>query len=129
MKYISHTSPLSGAQETEYLERIVIKVNRKYIFIETDTIQYIKASGYYAEIFTESGERYVYRISMAELAEKLNPTFFSRVNRSAIIHRNYVKEVVSEGQGEYSIVMTDRTSFPLSKTQKGPFLEKMGIRP
>lgn len=128
MHYISKNSPSLGGPETAYLERIVLKSNKKYLFIETHTIQYINASGYYAEIFTEMGERHVYRISMTELSEKLNPMVFSRVNRSAIVNMTFVKEVISEGQGDYSIVMMDRTTFPLSKNQKASFLERMGIR-
>lgn len=128
MDYISGNMPTLTDTEPDYLERIVLKANKKYIFIETNTIQYIKASGYYAEIFTDTEQKYVYRISMTELSEKLNPKDFSRVNRSAIVNRNFVKEVISEGLGDYSIIMTDRTTFPLSKTNKGSFLEKMGIR-
>lgn len=128
INYVSRNTTSYGYGEPEYLERIVLKTNKKYIFVETESIQYIKASGYYAEIYTEIGQKHVYRISMTEMSIKLNPSVFSRVNRSAIVNINFIKEIISEGQGDYSIVMLDRTSFPLSKSQKGAFLDKMGIR-
>ncbi|MDC8002852.1 LytTR family DNA-binding domain-containing protein [Aureisphaera galaxeae] len=128
MKYISGNKPELGDTPAGYLDKIVLKSNKKYIFVATENVQYIKASGYYAEIFTHKGEKHLYRISMTELSQKLDPTSFSRVNRSAIVNRNFVKEVISEGLGDFSIVMTDQTAFPLSKTHKSTFLKQMGIR-
>ncbi|GAB5398822.1 MAG: LytTR family DNA-binding domain-containing protein [Aureisphaera sp.] len=127
MHYISEGVNITDHPQ-EHLEKIVLKSNKKYIFIETEMVKYIKASGYYAEIFTQQGDKHLYRISMTALSQKLNPGTFSRVNRSAIVNRNFVKEVISEGQGDFSIVMTDREAFPLSKTQKATFLTQMGIR-
>ncbi len=128
MKYIAASKNTLVDQQQGYLEKIVMKTNRKYIFVETKTIQYIKASGYYAEIYTIAGDKHLHRISMTELSQKLNPKSFSRVNRSAIVNRNFIKEVISEGLGDFSIVMTDHSPFSLSKTHKNSFLKQMGIK-
>ncbi len=128
MRYLSNNEGGFKDQSSGYLDKIVLKTNKRYFFVPTETIRYIKASGYYAELYTDTTNKHLYRISMTELSQKLDPGSFSRVNRSAIVNRNYIKEVVSEGLGDFSIVMVDQTSFPLSKTHKSTFLKQMGIK-
>ncbi|MBX2826763.1 MAG: LytTR family DNA-binding domain-containing protein [Flavobacteriaceae bacterium] len=128
MAYISRERPMLDDLSHGYLEKIVLKSKKKYIFIPTESVSHIKACGYYAEIFTQKGNKHIYRISMTDFIDKLDPKFFSRVNRSAIVNRTFIKEVVSEGLGDFSIVMADQTAFPLSKTYKSTFLKRMGIK-
>jgi two-component system LytT family response regulator len=111
-----------------YLDKVVLKVNKKFSFIKVEDILYVKASGYYAEIFTKEKQRYVYRISMTDFIKQLNPMQFSRVNRSTILNRNFIKEVVSEGLGDYSVIMNDRVTFNVSKNFREDFLIKLGIK-
>ncbi len=111
-----------------YLEKVVLKVGKKYYFIPVDTIKYIVSSAYYAEIFTMDGAKHLYRISMSDFIQKLSPDHFIRVNRSTIVNLREIKEVVSEGQGDYCIVMQDNTSFSLTKNFKTPFLEATHIK-
>ena len=117
-----------GKNKDSFLEQLVLKMNKKYYFVKTKEINYVKASGYYAEIFTANGKKHVYRISMTDLTEKLNPDEFSRINRSAIVNRNQIKEIVSEGLGDFSAIMKDGTSFSVTKHYKSEFLKQMGIR-
>lgn len=111
-----------------YIETIVLKSKKKYYFLQVSDIKYITSSGYYAEIFTETNERHVHRISMTELQSKLDPMIYFRINRSTIIHKKHVQEIISEGAGDYSIVMNDKTPFVLSKKYKSDFLKHMGIK-
>ena len=98
-----------------------------YYFVPTDEIKYIISSAYYAEIFTEDNNKHIYRISLNEFIVKLNNNFM-RINRSAIIHNRFIKEIISEGMGGYSIVMKDGKSFSLSKKYKDIVLAQLNIR-
>ena len=115
-------------QEKKYLETLVLKSKKKYYFLQVTNIKYITSSGYYVELFTKTNERHVHRISMKELISKLDPIAFFRINRSVIIHKKYIHEVISEGIGDYSVVMNDNTSFALSKKYRSTFLNHMGIK-
>ncbi|NER14250.1 response regulator [Leptobacterium flavescens] len=115
-------------EESSYLENVVIKRGKKYYFVPVDQIKYITSSAYYAEIFTLNNEKHVYRISMNDFISKLDPANFSRINRSSIINTRQLKEVISEGLGDFSIVMQDGQSFPLSKIYKQDFLRKLNIK-
>ena len=115
-------------EEPTYLEQIVLKLNKKYYFVKTKDINYIKSSGYYAEIFTADKKKHLYRISMTDLILKLDPEHFSRINRSVIINKKQIKELVNEGLGDFSVILKDGNSFAITKLYKGDFLKKMGIK-
>lgn len=112
----------------KYLERIVLKLAKKYFFIEVEDIKYITSSSYYAQIFTKQGDKHLYRTSMTDLMEKLSPELFIRVNRSSILNRSRIKEIISEGQGDFSIRMDDGQTFSLSQKYKSEFLKVMDIK-
>lgn len=136
-QYISKISQLmelldnahvSVGSTVSYLERVVIKLGKKYYFVPTDTIKYISSSSYYAEIFTLDNAKHTYRISMSEFMSKLNPAMFARISRSTIVNVLHVKEVVSEGQGDYSIVMRDGRAFSLTNKYRESFLSLLNIK-
>lgn len=128
MNHMTANNATSFSTPRSYLENIVVKSNRAYSFIPTDTILYIKSSAYYAEIFTVNKGKYLHRISMKELAFRLDPTVLLRINRSAIINLKHIKEVISEGMGDFSVVMNDKSSFGISKSYKTAFLKHVGIK-
>ena len=41
--------------EESYLDKIVLKVGKKYVFARTKDIKYITSSAYYAELFMKDG--------------------------------------------------------------------------
>ena len=132
---VQHLIRLLGNEGTElpnapnkYLERIVIKLGKKYYFVDTKDIKYITSAAYYAEIFTIAQEKHVYRISMSDLIKKLSPNDFIRVNRSSILRLQEIKETISEGLGDFTIIMNDGKSFPLSKIYKEAFFQKIDLR-
>jgi len=115
-------------ENNTYLSKVVLKKNKKYYFIQIEEIIYIKSSSYYAEIYTKNNEKHIYRISMSDFILKLNPDLFARINRGTIINIQSLKEIVSEGMGDYSLVMNDGSSFALTKKYKDAFLKKSGIK-
>lgn len=121
----SNLATLSNEKQT--IENVVIKKGSSYYFVPTEEIKYIISSAYYAEIFTTDNKKHIYRISMSDFIEILGSNFI-RVNRSAIIHKGFINSVVSEGMGDYSIIMNDRKSFSLSKNYKEAFLDELKIR-
>ena len=128
MTYLNNTDDPLYASANSYIEKVVLKVGKKYYFILVEDIKYITSSAYYAEIHTKDDKKHIYRISMSEFIKKLNPRGFARINRSTILNLNEIKEVVSEGQGDYSIVMNDGNTFSLTKNFRNSFLEIIGIK-
>lgn len=112
----------------DFLEKIVLKVGRKYVFAHTSEIKYITSSAYYAELVMLDGKKHLYRTSMTALMERLDPESFIRINRSTIVRIAQIEEVISEGFGDYCAVMTDGRKFNVSKNYKSAFIDQLNIR-
>lgn len=74
-------------------EKINFKTREGLVFIAPDDIIYCEADGNYTNIFMNGKEqKRTVTISLGNLIQIL-PNNFSRINRSNIINRNYLKEV------------------------------------
>ncbi|MEQ8927192.1 MAG: LytTR family DNA-binding domain-containing protein [Fulvivirga sp.] len=109
-----------------YKTSIPIKLADKTYFIPCESIEYIKASGYYAEI-VEGGKKHILRQSLTELIKVLDPSKFIRIHRSSIINTSFLKEIISVGFGDVEIKMSDHTTHRVSKTYKGGLFKLMGM--
>lgn len=72
---------------------LVIADGNKNYFLEKDRLCYITADGYYAHFISED-EKKMIRISLKKL-EELLPENFYRINKSVIINKNFIKELVT----------------------------------
>ncbi|MEP0263209.1 LytTR family DNA-binding domain-containing protein [Dokdonia sp.] len=127
-RLIESMQDIDHLESKNHIDTLVLKSKKKYYFLQVSDIKYIKSASYYAEIYTKTDERHVHRISMTDLIAKLDPTMFFRVNRSVIVHKSFIQEVISEGIGDYSVIMNDKVSFVLSKKYRYEFLKRMGIK-
>lgn len=118
-----NTSRLSPSEN----QKLPIKIGNKTLLIETSTIQYISASGYYAEIYVED-KKYLLRESLFNLTEMLDPNSFFRVHRSAIINKNYIQEIIHCDYAQIDIRMKNKKIISVSKAQKKDFLKKLGLK-
>ena len=122
---------LSLIQQKESPEnkKISIKSGNKILFIETDTIKHISASGYYVEIFTTDNKMHLLRESLSSLIRRLNSQKFMRIHRSTIINSNFIDEIIVSNYGETDVKITGvKTTFRVSKGYKKEFQELMGIK-
>lgn len=118
----------SNTLETEklYKYKLPIKLGNKVTFINTEEIRYITASGYYAEIYTET-KKHLLREPLTNLIEDLDSSIFIRIHRSTIINMKFIKELISSNYGEMDVKMLDNKVFRISKSYKKEFSIKMGV--
>ena len=117
----------TATSKKQTIENVVIKKGGNYYFVPTEKIKYITSSTYYAEIFTTDDKKHIYRTSMSDFIKILDASFI-RINRSTIIRKEFIERVISEGMGDYSIMMNDGKNFLLSKNYKKEFLTILKIR-
>ncbi len=122
LKYVKTTS----APATNYSEKLPIKIGHKVFFIDLDDIHYIKASSYYAEIFTTE-KKHLLRESLSNLVDLLDPNKFIRIHRSTIVNISQIGELINSNYGEIDVKMNDKNLFRVSKSYKKCFLTKMGL--
>ncbi len=61
------------------------------------------------------GHRFVLRSTLDEFQAQLDPEHFVRMNRSHLVHLDFVKEMVAVGHGEYRVTLKDGTHLVWSR--------------
>ncbi len=96
------TAALSDSPATGYLERIAVEMRGQVRVVPVATIEYIAASGPYAEIHV--GDRtYIIRERMQTLEERLDPAHFFRIHRSVIVKLDQIETLLREAGGDYAV--------------------------
>ena len=106
-----HPAENGAASQTgsRYTTRIVFKSRGRIVFLPVSDIRWISAEENYVRICTQN-ETHLLRETMARLEEKLDPDMFLRVHRSSIVNLQHVKEVRTEADGEYAVVLVNGNS-------------------
>ena len=102
--------------------RLAFKSDGRVVFLRPDEIVWAEAADNYVLLHLAEGSRLMLRDTMTSLEERLGPEF-ARVNRSAIVRLEQVKELQPTAHGDYTVVLRNGTRLPLSRGQRGQ-LEK-----
>lgn len=103
-----------GKNGGRYTTRIVFKSRGRIVFLPVSDIRWISAEENYVRVFTQA-ETHLLRETMAHLEEKLDPEMFLRVHRSSIVNLQHVKEVRTEGDGDYAVVLINGEKLTMSR--------------
>lgn len=117
----------AGNMEKKETPKLAVKQGNKTILLKPSEINYITASGYYAEIYVDKN-KYLLRESLTHLTEFLSGENFFRIHRSVLINLEAVKEIVHSEYGEVDIRMMDGKLLRISKTHKKELFSKLGIK-
>jgi two-component system LytT family response regulator len=104
----------AGQTGSHYTTRIVFKSRGRIVFLPVSDIRWISAEENYVRICTQN-ETHLLRETMARLEEKLDPDMFLRVHRSSIVNLQHVKEVRTEADGEYAVVLVNGEKLTMSR--------------
>jgi len=103
-----------SAKGAGYLKRIAIKSGGRVIFLNVRDIDWIEAAGVY--VYLHVGPKpHLYRSTVRQLQEKLDPESFVRVHRSTIVNGDRILELNPRTHGDYGIILKDRTELTLSR--------------
>ena len=107
----------SSSSPGRYASRIVFKSRGRIVFLPLSDIRWISAEENYVRIRTAT-ETHLLRETMARLQEKLDPEVFLRIHRSSIVNLQFVKEVRTEADGEYSVVLLNGEKVSMSRSYR-----------
>jgi two-component system LytT family response regulator len=99
-------------------ERLTVKTDGRLVFLKSEEIVWVEAADNYAVLHLVSG-RLMLRETMAALEARLGSASFVRINRSAIVHRDQIKELQPALHGDYVVLLRDGTQLPLSRNLRG----------
>jgi len=111
----------AGAAVPPRPERLAVKADGRFVFLNFDEIVWVEAADNYVVIHTTAGERMMPRDTLSSIEERLGPQKFTRVSRSAIVRIDQVKELQPTAQGDYTILLREGTRIPLSRGLRGRF--------
>jgi len=119
-------SPPPTQQRGEYLERIPVEMRGKVRVVPVSEIEFIVASGPYAELF--SGDRkYVIREAMQNLEEKLDPNVFIRTHRSVIVRLDLIETLHKGAGGDYEVQLKSGRRLRVSRSRLEALEKKLGL--
>ena len=99
-------------------ERLTVKTDGRLVFLQTDEIIWAEAADNYVVLHL-AGSRLMVRETMAVLEVRLGSVSFKRINRSALVHRDQIRELKPGAPGDYIVVLRDGTRLPLSRSLRG----------
>ena len=94
--------------------RIVLHERGRVLILEHKDIDWIAAEGDYVRVHA-AGKGYLVRNTMAATEARLDPALFARIHRSTIVRIDAVREVRSEGDRHWLVVLRDRTKLRMSR--------------
>ena len=106
-----------AAEAPKYLERIMLKSDGGTLFLSVDDIKWIEAAGVYVELHVGT-KTYLYRSSMIQMAERLDPHRFVRIHRSTLVNTASIQKVQPRSHGDYTVVLDDGTELVMGRAHR-----------
>ena len=99
-------------------ERLTVKTDGRVVFLKPDEIVWVEAADNYIVLHLLEG-RLMLRETLTALEERLGREKFVRVNRSALVHLDQIKELQPALHGDYTVLLRNGTKVPLSRNLRG----------
>jgi len=110
-----------------YSDRLPVREKGKVSLLNQADIIYCESQGKKVSICTCNGD-YKSTYTLNELESRLNDISFFRAHQAFIVNLNYVKEIVSFGEGSYLLHLNGSSkNIILSRSRSRLLKEKMGI--
>jgi two-component system LytT family response regulator len=110
----------------DFMERIPVESRGKVRFIPVSEIDYIAASGPYAELVV-GAKRHLIREAMQTLEDRLDPQRFMRIHRSAIIQLDRIDTLLKGAGGDYEVQLKDGTRLRVSRSHRDELEQRLGM--
>ncbi|HJP61050.1 MAG TPA: LytTR family DNA-binding domain-containing protein [Gemmatimonadaceae bacterium] len=109
----SHFSP----RASRFIERIPVESRGKTRFIPVSDIDYIVASGPYAELVV-GDRKHLIREAMQNLEDQLDPIRFFRVHRSAIVQLDRVDSLLKSPSGDCDVQLRNGVKIRVARARR-----------
>jgi two-component system LytT family response regulator len=113
------------ATEPRYLDRLVVKVDGITRFVRMKEIDWIEAAGVYVTLHA-SGKAFLYRGSLSDLEQNLDPSRFLRIHRSVIVNIESIVQMEPLSHGEFEVLLRDGSHPRVSRTYRNSMEKRLG---
>ena len=112
--------PIAGgaaALPREPITRLAIRETGRTYFVPVAAIDWIEGADYYVKLHV-AGRVHLLREPLRSLAQRLDPTRFARVHRSAIVNLSRIREIRMAARGDHTLVLDDTTRLRLNRARR-----------
>lgn len=120
------SSGSSQMATSEYCKRITVKMRGQMRVIPVEKIDFISASGNYAELHVKD-ETYLIREQMQDLEDKLHPKQFVRIHRSYIVQIDRIESLLVKNGGRYAVKLQGGQRLKVSRSRREELENCLGI--
>lgn len=99
-------------------ERLAVKADGRILFLRPEEIVWVEADDNQVILHLTTG-RLVVRETMGALEARLGTNDFTRVNRSALVQVDQIRELQPTLHGDYTVLLRDGTKLSLSRSLRG----------
>jgi len=110
----------------EYIDRITVEMRGQVRVVPVKQVDYITASGPYAELHV-GGRTFAVRERMQTLAAQLDPKVFMRVHRSVIVRLDRIEAMLRSAGGDYAVRLKDGTELSVSRARREALEARLGV--
>jgi two-component system LytT family response regulator len=100
-------------------DRLAVRTDGRVVFVNQSEILWIEAANNYCILHLLEARRLMLRETLSSVQERLGSDNFARVNRSALVRVDQVKELQPVAYGDYVAILRDGTRLPLSRSLRG----------
>ncbi len=105
----------------KYLRRLTVKQGAKLRVIETREVSCFVSRDHYTMVYFNDSQKYheaISDLSIAMLAEKLDPAEFQRLHRNGIARKSAIVAFSRSGQGEFMVELSNGMKLPVSRSHR-----------
>jgi two-component system, LytTR family, response regulator len=112
----------SGEEAKSYAVRFLVKDGEKEILVPVEKIDWVEAAEYYCCLHS-GGRSYMLRETISDLSERMDPSQFVRIHRSAIVNLDRIGEIYREGMAQGSVRLANGQVLKMSKAGREKLLK------
>ncbi|HZI56995.1 MAG TPA: LytTR family DNA-binding domain-containing protein [Verrucomicrobiae bacterium] len=106
---------LSGERyRSIYDNHFAAQTGQRIVIVPVKDVDWIEANGDYVTLHA-GGKSHLLRQTMRWMEDKLDPKRFLRIHRSAIVHASKIRELISLGNREFMVRLSDGTEIRASR--------------
>lgn len=111
-----------------WIDRIPVRSVGRTVYVRVADIEWIGSADYYVQLHTADGKKHLVRESMQRIEERLDPSVFTRVHRTAIVRIDQVTEIRTDGAERHIVVLRNGARLPLGKSRREGLERRLASR-
>lgn len=109
-------------QEDKIFEKSLFIKNRQHLQkIDIEDIIYLEVEDRYSTVYTSLGKKYVLRMSLGDIQQKLPEQYFMRIHRKYTVNLKAIKSINVQD----NMILIGETEIPISRSHKEELLQKL----